>query len=187
MSGNLQPTELNLPSLRKDAFAVFSDPGFCHILWAGVFGSVSRGEQKRSSDVDVVVIWDPDHPAGWVQQDKNVPYVYLEEALHEAWAREIDVVEIEGGELLLYVDVEALVSARTIYGNDNDDRVQRIKGAAWQYLETNRNLFVATGRQILETRALLEGKSFEVFAKLSWCIQGAAVLTCLTTRTSSVR
>ncbi len=57
------------------------------VVCAYLFGSVARGEQGRSSDVDVAVLFDPPPPATLLG-----PVSHLKGELEDALSREIDVV-----------------------------------------------------------------------------------------------
>lgn len=151
----------NISSLRSTALSVFSNDGFRNILWAGVFGSFSRGEQTESSDVDVVVVWDPAHKYGWQPHDDYF-YLELKEELERAWARKVDVIDIRRGRLDTFIDVEALLTSRTLYGSENNEHVIKARKDALEVVEDGIAIFTDACKKIRETRAMVEGKNIEV-------------------------
>jgi len=85
-------------------------------VWAGVFGSVSRGTQKPDSDVDIVV--------GYTRDAKFFRDVCDDmtvlERLPETLGVEVDVVAfIEHAQTFRYIDMEALLTAKTIWGDES--------------------------------------------------------------------
>jgi len=151
----------NISSLRSASSPVFSNDGFRNILWAGVFGSFSRGEQKESSDVDVVVVWDPAYKSGWQPHDDYF-YLELKAELERVWARKVDVIDIRRGRLDTFVDVEALLTSRTLYGSEESEHVVKARREALEVVEGGIVTFANACKKIRETRAMVEGKSFEV-------------------------
>lgn len=151
----------NISSLRSAASPVFSNDGFRNVLWAGVFGSFSRGEQKESSDVDVVVVWDPAHKYGWHPHDDWFS-LELQQELKRVWGREVDVIDIRRGRLGMFIDVEALLTSRTLYGSEMNEHVIKARRDALEVVDNGIAVFADASKKIRETRAMIEGKSFEV-------------------------
>lgn len=152
----------SISSLRNAALPVFSNDGFRNVLWAGVFGSFSRGEQKDSSDVDVVVVWDPAHKYGWQPHD-DFYYLELQQELERVWGRGVDVIDIRRGRLEMFVDVEALLTSRTLHGSEKNEHVIRARKEALEIVDNGIAAFEDASKKIIETRAMIEGKSFEVW------------------------
>ncbi len=165
-------TAIDIPSLRKASLPIFSNPGFRNILWAGVFGSTSRNEQTPTSDVDVVIVWDPAHRAGW-QPLNDIWGLYLDEELEKAWGHEVDIIDIRRGHITCYVDVEALLTSRTLYGEEKHPAVVKARADTLEVLESGVRFFEDVSRQIRETRATVEGKTFKVvggFARSAYIV-----------------
>ena len=155
---------IHIPELQKAAIPVFSNPGFRNIVWAGVFGSVSRDQQIETSDVDVVIVWHPGRHHGW---DPPGDYFCqdLEKELEKCWTREVDVVEIQECGIARYIDAEALLCSRTLYGSGSNKHVVRARKNALEFLENGIRFFAYLADKMVETKMLVKGKSFEVLAK----------------------
>jgi len=84
-------------------------------MWAGVFGSVSRGTQRSDSDVDIVVGYSPD-PDFFVDVCGSMA-LFLKR-LPETLGVEVDVIAfIQRSKTFRYVDMEAILTAKTIWGD----------------------------------------------------------------------
>jgi len=83
-------------------------------VWAGVFGSVSRGTQRSDSDVDIVVGFSPGADF-YVDVCGSMP-LFLKE-LPETLGVEVDVIAFTQQGTIRYVDMEALLSAKMIWGD----------------------------------------------------------------------
>ena len=57
MSASLIQTQMLL--LGSQAAQVFRREAFKLVVWVGVFGSFSRAKQGKTSDVDLVIFYDP--------------------------------------------------------------------------------------------------------------------------------
>lgn len=157
--------QASISTLRNAAAPVFAKEGFRNIAWAGVFGSFARGEQKDSSDVDVIVVWDPAHKVGWYPPN-NIFWLDIAEELEKVWGREVDVIDIRRGRIRTYVDVEALLSSRTLHGSETNPHVVKARRDASEVLETGFTLYGDISIKIKGTRASITGKSFEVVPHL---------------------
>src|SRR5437773_11517005 len=100
--------------------------GHAEVRLAYLFGSVARGEDRRSSDVDVGVVFLP-VPAP-VQLDQ------LASDLEAATGRRVDLVVLnEAAPLLTH---EAIRAGRVIVCRDDDERVEFETRATTRYLDT---------------------------------------------------
>lgn len=84
------------------------------IEWVGVFGSVSRGTQRPDSDIDLIIghASDADYFS-----DVGGSMSELQEVMPEALGREVDIVHVVKGKPLGYVQMEALLSCKTVLGD----------------------------------------------------------------------
>ncbi|KZT24848.1 hypothetical protein NEOLEDRAFT_1093716 [Neolentinus lepideus HHB14362 ss-1] len=97
------------------------------VLWAGIFGSVSRNRAHAGSDVDVLIVLK--------EHERTGEPVDLREKLAEACGREISMLCIWQGPDWAWghVRVEALLSSRTIYGNRGD--IEHLRRDAMTFLD----------------------------------------------------
>jgi len=84
------------------------------ISWAGVFGSVSRDMQRPDSDVDILVGYSKDADF-W--RDVCGSINGLIDNLSEVLGRKTDVVPYMQNREMAYVHMEALLTAKTIWGD----------------------------------------------------------------------
>ena len=77
------PDRLELLRLLRADRGVLERSG---IRCAALFGSTARGDAKANSDVDVLVVLDPDAHVGLVR------FVALQEHLRQLFGREVDLV-----------------------------------------------------------------------------------------------
>ncbi|MDO5843889.1 MAG: nucleotidyltransferase family protein, partial [Methanocorpusculum sp.] len=75
----LSKLEANLPEIRERFF----------VQTIGIFGSVSRGEDRPDSDVDVLVTWVP----GMARMNIMMGLIWY---LEELFSRKIDLVSTDG-------------------------------------------------------------------------------------------
>ncbi|KAF3481042.1 uncharacterized protein GIQ15_03801 [Arthroderma uncinatum] len=137
--------------LRKD---------IARVRWAGIFGSFAVGEQSETSDVDVVVVHDPDDT-----RSKHPPVIWcLEDVLSEAWRREVDIVHITLGEDLRgYIAIESLLCSRTLYGSDTDPVIAQLLQRARDILNQGVTHFNNILSDIEKIKAMVSGKSEREF------------------------
>jgi predicted nucleotidyltransferase len=92
-------------------------------MWAGVFGSVSRGTQRPDSDVDIVVGYSPDADF-W--DDVCGSMASFVEQLPKTLGVEVDVIAFTKQiKTFRYVDMEAMLSAKTVWGDDSWPKASR--------------------------------------------------------------
>ncbi|OCK91890.1 uncharacterized protein K441DRAFT_194311 [Cenococcum geophilum 1.58] len=138
MSSQIQK---QMSMLGSQAAEVFQREAFKLVVWVGVFGSFSRGEQVERSDVDIVIFYDPDYSEGqvwdWYSRcEKNRWGTDPDEPkLERLWGRKIDTVRIYEGTLRYEKDVEAILHAQTIYGDFNNPVLQDLRSSYYQNLE----------------------------------------------------
>ena len=77
------------------------------VVFMAIFGSFVRGEQRKRSDVDLLIRFKKD--SGKTLLD----VVDIEEKFRRAFGRKVDLVEVEG--LNKYIRDEVLDSMRVIY------------------------------------------------------------------------
>jgi predicted nucleotidyltransferase len=100
--------------------------GHAEVRLVYLFGSVARGDDRRSSDLDVGVVFSP-VPAP-AQLDR------LASDLEAAAGRRVDLVVLnEAAPLLTH---EAIRAARVIVCRDDDERVEFETRATARYLDT---------------------------------------------------
>ena len=110
-------TNLDIDRISSLCRPVFEEIHSCHpsFMWAGVFGSVSRGTQRSDSDVDIVVGYSPDADF-FVDVCGNMA-VFLKR-LPETLGVEVDVIAfIQRSKTFRYIDMEAILTAKTIWGD----------------------------------------------------------------------
>jgi predicted nucleotidyltransferase len=110
-------TDLDINRISSLCRPLFEEIHSCHpsFMWAGVFGSVSRGTQRPDSDVDIVVGYSPE--ADFFIDICGSMALFLKR-LPEMLGVEVDVVAFtQQSRTFLYVDMEAMLSAKTIWGN----------------------------------------------------------------------
>jgi len=138
MSSKIQK---QMSMLGSQAAEVFQREAFKLVVWVGVFGSFSRGEQAETSDVDIVIFYHPDYSErqvwGWYSRcEKNRWGTDPDEPkLKRLWGRKIDTVRIYEGTLRYEKDVEAILHAQTIYGDFNNPVLQGLRSSYYQKLE----------------------------------------------------
>jgi len=111
-------TDLDIPYLQSLCRPVFDSvcPRYL-IAWAGVFGSVGRGTQRSDSDVDIIL--------GYSRETENSLFyvcdsmeLLLYQRLPETLGRSVDLLPfVEGYGWLQYPHLEALLAAKTIWGD----------------------------------------------------------------------
>ncbi|KAI5836913.1 hypothetical protein DFP73DRAFT_570174 [Morchella snyderi] len=161
----------NITDLRAASKVALSLPEFRNILWIGVFGSFSRDQQGDRSDVDIIVIERSDTEIvldesrgeeGAVDLD---PWT-LEDLLPRVWCRPVQIVRIEKQELRGLVSVDALLTARTIHGNDQCEEILKLRQDARNYLEQGWSIFKTAEAEIEMLKSKVENiGGFEEFAK----------------------
>lgn len=133
---------LTIQTLRQEAAETFAQSHFQHVCWAGVFGSVAKGISNEESDVDVIVIASPEDPL----LPPDAPF--LQDVLPRTWGRLVDVVPLEDGQTELegYIQLEALLSSRTIYLRDDQARTEvvRLRLLASSTLDEAHDLFTTS-------------------------------------------
>jgi predicted nucleotidyltransferase len=92
-SESYSPADIYINQVAATCRPVFKDvksriPSF---MWAGVFGSVSRGMQRPDSDVDILVGYSTAADANWMK-DVVVTVNFLQHRLAEVFDREFDVI-----------------------------------------------------------------------------------------------
>jgi len=80
------------------------------VEFAGVFGSVARGEDKPDSDVDLLIRFVPEKQ----QSLSLLGYIGLENKISQALGRKVDLIEESG--LHPYVRKYVIKDLRTFYG-----------------------------------------------------------------------
>lgn len=113
---NLPTTELSIPFIASVCNPIFEKLKleFPYLAWVGVFGSVSRGTQRPDSDIDFLV----GHNTGAdLLRDLGGSMNALTEALPEALGREVDIVHVIQGNPRGYVQLEGLLTSKTIWGD----------------------------------------------------------------------
>lgn len=120
-SSNFHPVTRSY--LRPDAkmYGPHQEEYHREILWAGIFGSVSRNRAHEESDVDILIV---------LKHGRTGEPVDLRERLAEVCGREISLLCIWQGPKWAWgvVRVEALLSSRTVYGNRGDIEHLRLDG-----------------------------------------------------------
>lgn len=182
-TGELDPRSnakgaLKIEELQEAAAATFARPEFRHICWAGVFGSVAKGTSNENSDVDVIVSAFPEDPS-------LPPFApFLQDVLPRIWARPVDVIWIKEGqkELRGFIQLEALLSSRTIYLQDDHarDEVRRLRLLASSILYEGHHLFTRVTSRIHDVTKLADCISFQVYSAVSSLFQvyGFSPLDC---------
>jgi len=138
MSSQIQK---QMSMLGSQAAEVFQREAFKLVVWVGVFGSFSWGEQAERSDVDIVIFYHPDHSEEQVWDwysccEKNRWGTDPDEPkLERLWGRKIDTVRIYEGTLRYEKDVKAILHAQTIYGDFNNPVLQGLRSSYYQKLE----------------------------------------------------
>ena len=126
---SLPTTHLRLDHLASLTAPVFSDikSRFPTLEWVGVFGSVSRGTQRPDSDIDVLV----GHASGadFLADVCGALYELLE-ALPRAVGREVDVVNVVRGRPMGYVQMEGLLTSKTLWGAPSWPRGAQVEAEA---------------------------------------------------------
>ena len=84
------------------------------ILRAGVFGSVIRGTQRPESDVDIIVGYSK-HADFWYDVCGSLSW--LMDNLTEVLGQTVDVIPYLQNSEMAYVHMEALLTAKTIWGD----------------------------------------------------------------------
>lgn len=109
-------TELDIDLISSLCHPIFEEAHSLHptISWAGIFGSVSRDTQRPDSDVDVLVGYSK-HADFW--HDVCGSINWLGDNLSDVLARKADVVPYVEDCEMAYVHMEALLTAKTIWGN----------------------------------------------------------------------
>jgi predicted nucleotidyltransferase len=109
-------TELDINLISFICCPVFEEARSLHpmISWAGVFGSVSRGMQRPDSDVDILVGYSKDADF-WCDVCGSING--LIDNLSEVLGRKADVVPYMQNREMAYVHMEALLTAKTIWGD----------------------------------------------------------------------
>ncbi len=110
------------------------------MVWVGVFGSFSRAKQRKRSDVDLVIFYDPTYSDeqiwGWYssseENDDGWGADPDEPKLEKAWNRKVDILRIFAGTLCYEKDVEAILLAQTVYGNFNNPTLQSLHSLFFQ-------------------------------------------------------
>jgi len=132
-------------------------------VWVGVFGSFSRGKQAETSDVDIVIFYNPDYSEKqvrnriltarktanysetqvreWYSRCEKRPWGTDpdEPKLERVWGRKIDTVRIFAGTLRYEKDVEAILHAQTIYGDFNHPVLRSLRSSYYKKLEKYQN------------------------------------------------
>src|SRR5205814_7185285 len=127
--------------LGSQAAHVFGREAFKLAVWVGVFGSFSRGKQRETSDVDIVIFYNPDYSEKqvweWYSRCEKNPWGTDpdEPKLERVWGRKIDTVRIFAGALRYEKDVEAILHAQTIYGDFNNPVLRTIRSSYYQKVE----------------------------------------------------
>ncbi|KAI9880902.1 MAG: hypothetical protein M1830_009970 [Pleopsidium flavum] len=152
----------SIATLRDSATSVFSNKGYRNVVWAGAFGPFARGEQDESSDVNVVVVWNPAKEIGW-QPLNDIFALDLDEELTKVFGRDVDVKNIGRGQIRSYHDVEALLSSRTLYGSEQDRSVVKLQKDARDILDSGIALFQSVFKKIDEARIAAGKLDFEEF------------------------
>ena len=80
------------------------------VEFAGVFGSVARGEERQDSDLDLLVRFTPEK----MQKLSLLGYIGLENKISKALARKVDLIEENG--LHPYVRKYVIKDLKTLYG-----------------------------------------------------------------------
>jgi predicted nucleotidyltransferase len=109
-------TELDIDLISSLCRPIFEEAHSLHptISWAGIFGSVSRGAQRPDSDVDALVGYSK-HADFW--RDVCGSINWLGDNLSDVLARKVDVVTYVEDREMAYVHMEALLTAKTIWGD----------------------------------------------------------------------
>ncbi|KAE9388476.1 hypothetical protein BT96DRAFT_968085 [Gymnopus androsaceus JB14] len=86
------------------------------VSWAGIFGSVGRGRAHKDSDVDIVLV---------MKEGASGEPIELEQDLKAACGRDVSYLVIsrnpeDGSWMWGHVPDEALLSARTVFGDPKD-------------------------------------------------------------------
>ncbi|KAH8145173.1 uncharacterized protein LAJ45_10837 [Morchella importuna] len=143
-----------------------------NILWIGVFGSFSRDQQGDRSDVDIIVLERSDSEVELEESREEGedaidldPWT-LEDLLPRVWCRPVQIVRIEKQELHGLVSVDALLTARTIHGNDQCEEILKLRQDARSYLEQGWSVFKTAEAEIEILKSKVESiGGFEEFAK----------------------
>jgi predicted nucleotidyltransferase len=117
MSSKLMPTtDLNIDRFKTLCRPLFEEIHSCHpsFMWAGVFVSVSRGTQRPDSDVDIVVGYSPD--ADFLADVCGGMALFLRR-LPGTLGVEVDVIAFIQNSHLRFIDIEAILTAKTIWGD----------------------------------------------------------------------
>ena len=142
-----------MSELSCQAVQVFERKAFKLVVWVGVFGSFSRGTQQETSDVDIVIFYNPDYSEkqvwncllaarkpliipkcrsgnGILAAKKNHWGTDPDEPkLEQVWGRKVDIVRIFAGVLRYEKDVEAILHAQTIYGSFSNPALEGLRSS----------------------------------------------------------
>jgi hypothetical protein len=117
---------------------VFGSVPFRDIVeWVGVFG---LGSQTKKSNVDIVIFYDPCYSEKQVYgknlgSEDSFDTILDESRLQKALGREVNIVRIFSGTLRTPKDVAAILHAQTIYGNFNNQHLQKLRFTFTQRLK----------------------------------------------------
>jgi predicted nucleotidyltransferase len=100
--------------IRERCKPVFCLPDCRDVIWTGVFGSFSRNKQNPEIDVDLLV----GIKEGASEQDFWYLPASVKEKLEEALQRDVDMLYLENGYPLSFIQAQALVTGRTVYDTD---------------------------------------------------------------------
>jgi predicted nucleotidyltransferase len=109
-------TELDISLILALCHPIFKEVHSLHptILWAGVFSLVSQVTQWPDSDVDVLVIY-LKHIDSWHEVCGSINW--LRDNLSDVLGRKANIVPYVEDSEMLYVHMEAILTAKTILGD----------------------------------------------------------------------
>lgn len=123
-------------------------------VWAGVFGSVSRGTQRDSSEVDILLGYAPN---ARFFEDVCGDMGILVDQLPEVLGLRVDVIQHVQDRSMGIVQVEALLSAKTIWGNEQwlppqRDKAESVLRQSYQKLNEAERMMRAVRQRVLRSK-----------------------------------
>lgn len=106
-----------------------------------LFGSILRPDFNENSDIDIAILGE--------EEIKLSDILNLELLFEELLGRTIDVVDLRSKTLDIFIKIEILNTAKTLYSEDNDQCLEHLKEATEQYYRINEDYFFFRRRDLL--------------------------------------
>ena len=115
----------SLAEIRHRCPELFKDPKCKPLCWAGVFGSFSRNQQTRASDIDMIIGYRPDvDESTW---DQDIASERFATRAPKIFGRKVDVLHLWTQDVGSYDMLEALLTCVTVYGPEDWHDCSRTK------------------------------------------------------------